>query len=122
MASQKIRRKDMKHFEEITSIANQIATTLTMILSITLVGVVFFQVINRFILHIPAPWTEEIDRYVFVWVSFVGAAKALRDNAHVGTQVLISKLSRRIGIIVAITAEALSLYFHIYIMFYMGTI
>jgi len=112
----------MKHFEEITSIANQIATTLTMILSITLVGVVFFQVINRFILHIPAPWTEEIDRYVFVWVSFVGAAKALRDNAHVGTQVLISKLSRRIGIIVAITAEALSLYFHIYIMFYMGTI
>ncbi|MCD6362807.1 MAG: TRAP transporter small permease [Synergistetes bacterium] len=83
---------------------------------------VFFQVINRFILHVPAPWTEEISRYLFVWTSFVGAAKALKSNAHVGTQVLTSRLGRKLRMVVVIFAEAVSLYLYVYIMLYIGSI
>jgi TRAP-type C4-dicarboxylate transport system permease small subunit len=46
---------------------------------------VFFQVVNRFILHLSAPWTEEYARYAFVWLSLLGAAEATRkgDNLNV---------------------------------------
>lgn len=107
-------------FRILVFLGDKIASFMTMLLAIALVIIVFFQVINRFILHIPAPWTEELARYMFVWVSLVGAAKALKDNAQVRTYFLISKLPYKIGIIVALIGEVVALYFYFYIMFFVG--
>jgi len=51
-------------------------------LMMVLFVLVFFQVLNRFILHLSAPWTEEYARYSFVWLSMLGAAEATRKGGN----------------------------------------
>src|SRR5476651_2331400 len=36
------------------------------------------QVIWRYVLELPLQWSEEIARYCFVWVTFLGAAALMR--------------------------------------------
>jgi TRAP-type C4-dicarboxylate transport system permease small subunit len=36
--------------------------------------------------------SEELSRWLFVWLTFLGAIIGLRDNAHLGTDMLVSRL------------------------------
>jgi TRAP-type C4-dicarboxylate transport system permease small subunit len=56
----------------------------------------FAQVIARYAFGRPITWTEEISRYLFVWVVFVGAGVAERSRAHVTLDFLVSRLSPRV--------------------------
>jgi TRAP-type C4-dicarboxylate transport system permease small subunit len=48
-----------------------------------MVADVAWQVFTRYVLDDPAPWTEEIARYVFTWQIFLGAALAFGRGAHI---------------------------------------
>jgi len=65
---------------------------LIIVLMSSLVIMVFFQVLNRFILHIPAAWTEEMARYNFVWVSLYGSVKALKMGSHLSVDILVETM------------------------------
>ena len=36
---------------------------------------VFLQVLTRFVIQIPLAWTEEVSRYFFIWMVFLGSAE-----------------------------------------------
>ena len=44
---------------------------------------VFFQVANRYIIGWIVPWTEEVSRILFIWITFAGAYIALKTNSHI---------------------------------------
>jgi len=44
---------------------------------------VFFQVANRYIIGWVVPWTEEVSRILFIWITFVGAYIALKMHSHI---------------------------------------
>jgi TRAP-type C4-dicarboxylate transport system permease small subunit len=67
------------------------------LLMFSLVFLVFFQVVNRFILHIPAAWTEEMARYNFVWVSLYGSVKALKEKSHLSVDVIVETMKSERG-------------------------
>jgi TRAP-type C4-dicarboxylate transport system permease small subunit len=50
------------------------------------------QVFARYVLNNTPPWSEELCRYLFVWVSFLGACVATRRAAHLGVDSLVSRL------------------------------
>lgn len=77
----------------------------------TLAIVVFFQVLNRFILHIPAPWTEEIARYIFVWTALLGAASGVRRGIHLNVELLQNSVGERFRKVLAIFSDLLTLFF-----------
>lgn len=43
------------------------------------------------------PWTEEVSRYLMIWLVFLGAAVAARKGKLIGVQVLIYALPRKLG-------------------------
>ena len=58
-----------------------------------------FQVIMRFVLEIPAEWTEVLIRFSLVWMVFMGIPYAFRVGAMVSVDVLarlVSPLGKRI--------------------------
>jgi TRAP-type transport system small permease protein len=65
-------------------------------LLILLVGVltvcVFIQVLVRFVLKLPIPWTEEVSRIAFVYIIFIGATIAVREKAHINADFLLVML------------------------------
>ena len=50
------------------------------------------QVVLRFVFSEPQPWAEEINRYCFVWATFLGAAIAVAKGTHIRVTVLIDRL------------------------------
>ncbi|MHB1161829.1 MAG: TRAP transporter small permease [Chloroflexota bacterium] len=53
---------------------------------------VFLQVLVRFVLRVPLPWTEEASRIAFVYCVFIGATLGVREKAHINVDVLVAVL------------------------------
>ena len=54
---------------------------------------VFFQVANRYILGWIVPWTEEVSRILFIWITFVGAYIALKANSHIAVHTFFKRFT-----------------------------
>lgn len=63
--------------------------TAAMTLAVTL-AVVFRYVFNR-----PIGWSEEISTYLMIWAAFLGAAYTLKEDAHIGVDLLLSRLPEK---------------------------
>ncbi|WP_294768385.1 TRAP transporter small permease [uncultured Rhodoferax sp.] len=57
-----------------------------------MVVLVFGNVFMRYAFNSGFTISEELSRWLFVWVTFLGAVIALRDNAHLGTDMLVGRL------------------------------
>lgn len=82
---------------KLEAITMKIIDLIIIILMFSLVALVSFQVLNRFILHIPAAWTEEMARYNFVWVSLYGSVKALKMKSHLSVDIVIETMKSERG-------------------------
>ena len=51
-------------------------------------AVTFAQVFTRYVTQDPLIWSEEVARYLFVWITLIGAAAAVRVHAHFGLDIL----------------------------------
>jgi TRAP-type C4-dicarboxylate transport system permease small subunit len=51
-------------------------------------AVTFAQVFTRYVTENPLIWTEEVARYLFVWITLIGAAAGVRLHAHFGLDIL----------------------------------
>jgi TRAP-type C4-dicarboxylate transport system permease small subunit len=56
---------------------------------------VFINVIMRYGFNSGLNVSEELSRYFFVWLTFIGAVVAFREHGHLGIETLIMFLSRR---------------------------
>lgn len=57
----------------------------------TLVLDVLWGVISRFVLASQSSWTEELARYLLVWVGLLGACLAFEKRAHLGIDYFVGK-------------------------------
>ncbi len=57
-----------------------------------MVVLVFGNVVLRYGFNSGITVSEELSRWLFVWMTFLGAVVALRDRDHLGTDMLIGKL------------------------------
>jgi len=55
---------------------------------------VFGNVVLRYAFNSGIAVSEELSRWLFVWLTFLGAMVALREHAHLGTDMLVSRLGR----------------------------
>ncbi|HYQ60434.1 MAG TPA: TRAP transporter small permease [Desulfatiglandales bacterium] len=62
------------------------------LLVMVLSAVVFFQVLNRFVLKGPWAWSEELAMLLFQWVVFLGAAVGVKRMSHFGIDLLVEEL------------------------------
>lgn len=62
--------------------------------------VTFIQVIFRYGLDSSLSWSEELARYLFVWVIFLGTSVATRRRQHIFVEILVALLpdARRVWI------------------------
>ena len=60
-----------------------------------MVVLVFGNVVLRYGFNSGIAISEELSRWLFVWVTFLGAIVALNERAHLGSDTLVSRLSVR---------------------------
>ena len=57
-----------------------------------MVVLVFGNVVLRYAFNSGIAVSEELSRWLFVWLTFLGAVVALREHAHLGTDMLVGHL------------------------------
>ncbi len=63
------------------------------VISMTLMlALIFFQVVNRYFFGHTFEWSEELARFLFVWVVFLGSALIMGESGHLAVQILPTKL------------------------------
>jgi TRAP-type C4-dicarboxylate transport system permease small subunit len=64
-------------------------------LVVVMTVVVFLQVVYRYLLTQPLHWSEEMARYLFVWISLLGAALSVQKRGHFGMDFFFRMLPPR---------------------------
>ncbi len=49
---------------------------------------IFYEVCMRYLFHSPTDWAEELSRYVFVYMSYIAAALAVKRNQHIKVDII----------------------------------
>jgi len=57
-----------------------------------MVVMVFGNVVLRYAFNSGIAVSEEVSRWLFVWMTFLGAVVALKDHGHLGTDMLVGRL------------------------------
>lgn len=60
-----------------------------------IVATIVVEVLRRFVLSYSSLWGEEIARYAFIYLAWVGAAAAVKERAHIRIDVLLHALPNR---------------------------
>lgn len=58
---------------------------------VAMMAALFWQVFSRFVIAVPATWTEEAARYAFIYMAFFGAALGVRRSTHFGVSIVPDK-------------------------------
>ena len=109
---------EMRILKRILANVNTFTEYLVSALLVLMVVVVFLQVIFRFVLHASLPWSEELSRYILVWLSFLGAAIGVRKGAHIGVEVVVSLFPKTLKVAATLFVHAVSMVFFSLLIFY----
>ena len=76
----------------------------------TMVLLVFGNVVLRYAFNSGITVSEEVSRWLFVWLTFLGAIVALKEHGHLGTDMLVSRLSVKGKKVCLVLAQVAMLY------------
>ena len=72
----------------------RLAEALLVLMLCAMVIMVFGNVVLRYGFNSGLDFSEELSRFFFIWITFLGAIIAMRENAHLGLDTLIRVLPR----------------------------
>jgi TRAP-type C4-dicarboxylate transport system permease small subunit len=86
-------RRWAKRAVELLDRATQVLAALV---AAAMTAIIFASVVWRYALQAPITWAHEASLLLFVWLTFLGAALAMRRREHSGFEDLLARLPRRL--------------------------
>jgi TRAP-type transport system small permease protein len=83
---------------------------LLVLLMAVMVVMVFGNVVLRYVFNSGITVSEELSRWAFVWMIFLGAIIAIKEGAHLGTDMLVGRLGRTGKMVCLAIAETAMIY------------
>lgn len=74
-----------------------------------IVIVIFVEVFRRFVISYSSIWAEEVARYAFIYVSWIGASAAIKERAHIRIDVILPLVSERTRAVIIIIGDLITL-------------
>lgn len=71
-----------------------VGTALSLIMAVMVINVLW-QVFTRFVIGTPSSFTDELARYLMIWVGVLGAAYVSGKKMHVAIDLIPSKLTKQ---------------------------
>lgn len=105
------------------AVLKQLDRILSVVLIILMAAIVIdvsWQVLSRFIIGKPSSVTEEIARFLLVWIGLLGSAWAFRTHSHLGLDIFTNKLSIDKKLRADVLSQILSFIFAAWVMVYGG--
>lgn len=100
-------------------IFNNIEEIITVPLMAILLVVLTWQIGTRWLLNDPSLWSEELARVLFMYMSLIGCAMAIKTGSHVNITFFSDKLPEKIRLILVLSLE-LAVLVSIFAIIYLG--
>jgi len=94
---------------------SRLIESLVVLIAGIIVAIVTAEVTLRYLFSHSMIFTEELSRYLMVWIVFLGSALAIRDGSHIHIQILVKRLGPRMQQNVKLTSYALMIAFLVFI-------
>lgn len=69
---------------------------------------VLLQIIAR-VAKVSLPWTEEVCRYSFIWITFIGMSFAIKHKINISFEMISSRLKGKVRIVYNIVVDVLEI-------------
>ncbi|GLO67968.1 C4-dicarboxylate ABC transporter permease [Oceanobacillus sp. E9] len=79
----------MKTYINIMDSINNWVKYLVSFFLVALAVLVVLQVTTRFVINVPLSWTEELAKYLMIYIVFLGSGLAMRHNQHIAIDFLL---------------------------------
>ena len=89
--------------------------TICVILMSVMTIVIFIQVIMRYVMHNSLSWSEELARYCFIWLIYIGIAYGCKLMKHIKIDAALKLFPEKARPYVVILGELLVIVFAVYI-------
>jgi TRAP-type C4-dicarboxylate transport system permease small subunit len=109
----------LEAFARLNTCLNRWVEYLLAALGIGMAIIVSAQVVSRYLLNHSLFWSEELARYILVWLTFLGASVAYYRKAHPGINLLSSRVGPHLRKINTIIVHVISLVLFM-VMIYQG--
>jgi len=83
---------------------------LMVLLLSVMVLMVFGNVVLRWTVDSGIDVSEEMSRFFFVWLTFIGAVVVMREHLHLGVDAVVGKLGRKGRLVCMVASDALILF------------
>jgi C4-dicarboxylate transporter DctQ subunit len=83
-----------------------------------MVIVVFVATMARYLYLFPMPWSEELARYIMVWLAYIGASLGIKRGAHLGIDALVNALPSKLRVVLIFVRMGIMLLFAGLVIFY----
>lgn len=83
----------MTMFDAVIDGVDKSLRVLLVVMMAVLVIDVSWQILTRFILPKPSLFTEEVARFLLIWISLIGSVYAYRLHSHLGFDLIVRKVS-----------------------------
>lgn len=100
---------------------DKVIATMLVILMALMVMNVTWQVTSRYIFQNPSSFTDELSRYMLIWVGMLGAAYVAGKNEHLAIDIILTSLKEKTQKKVLILVNVLVMVFALTVMVIGGT-
>lgn len=100
---------------------NQLISALLMIFISLMVIAVIWQVFTRFVIQDPSAFTDELSRYLMIWVGILGGSYTFAIKRHLALEILMPKLTINRQHVLKIIINSLVLLFSAIVLIYGGS-
>lgn len=95
----------MKKERKFFAIVNKAEDICLVAMFVVMVSVIFLQIIMRFVFNDSLTWSEELGKFMFVWISWLGISIGQRRNEHIKITMMTDRLPAAAQKIVLIVAD-----------------
>mgnify|MGYP001259564577 CR=1 FL=1 len=79
--------------------------------------VMLMQVVSRYVFNYSFIWSDEFTRYTFIWMVLLASGVAIRRKVHLGFDLFVAKLPKKLQVIVNIVNDLLIAVFLVFFFF-----
>lgn len=110
----------MAYCKIVGALDNALQKLLIVLMALLLIDVTW-QVLTRFLLANPSSFTEELARFLLIWIGLLGSAHAYRHKMHLGVDIVVKSLSPEVSGVIAKIVQVITIAFSASVLVYGGT-
>jgi TRAP-type transport system small permease protein len=107
---QKLNKEAIQMLKKVSNVFNKVLNGAIALSLASMAILVFGNVVLRYAFNSGITWSEEMSRFLFVWMVFLGAIGALKDNMHLGVDVVVNALPVKLKKAAFVISNLLVLY------------